>query len=90
MAVKILQKEAPILREIATEIPILEITSPKIKKIISEMKEALESQEDGVAIAGPQIGYPLRIFVVSHRVEEMMEEIKQAIVTGKQIGRAHV
>lgn len=35
------------------------------------MKIALEKEEDGVAIAAPQIGVPLRIFVVSHRVFEM-------------------
>ncbi len=65
---RILQKDAPVLRELAKEVPIETITSPKIQKIIAEMKEALLSQDDGVAIAAPQIGYPLRIFVVSHRV----------------------
>ena len=33
------------------------------------MKTALDSQDDGVAIAAPQIGIPLRIFVVSKKVE---------------------
>ena len=32
------------------------------------MKSALDSQEDGVAIAAPQIGVPLRIFLVSGRI----------------------
>ncbi len=32
------------------------------------MKKALESQDDGVAIAAPQIGVPLRIFVISGKV----------------------
>ncbi|VAW18917.1 Peptide deformylase, partial [hydrothermal vent metagenome] len=52
-------------------VPIEEIKSPKLQKILSNMKEALESQEDGVAIAAPQIGVPLRIFVVSHRAFEV-------------------
>ena len=65
---KIVQKENKILRKNAKEIPIREITTPKIKKIIKELFEALKSQNDGVAIAGPQIGYSLRIFVVSGKI----------------------
>ncbi len=57
-----------VLRMIAKEIPLREIVTPKIKKILKEMSESLKSQSDGVAIAAPQIGYSLRIFVVSGRV----------------------
>ena len=32
------------------------------------MSESLQSQNDGVAIAAPQIGYSLRIFVVSRKI----------------------
>jgi len=64
----ILQKKEKILRQLAKEVPIDEIKSPRIKKIIKEMKEALFSQEDGVAIAAPQIGVSLRIFVVSGKI----------------------
>src|SRR5207302_2001218 len=52
------------------------INTPEIQGILREMKEALNSQDDGVAIAAPQIGYPLRIFVVSHKVEEIVREEK--------------
>ncbi len=75
---KILQKEDPILREKALAIPVEKITSLKIQKVILEMKKALESQDDGVAIAAPQIGYGLRIFVVSHRVGKIIRENKVA------------
>ena len=64
----IFQKKEKILRQLAKEIPINEIKSPKIKKIIKEMKEDLSSQDDGVAIAAPQIGVSLRIFVVSGKI----------------------
>ena len=66
--VEILQKENKILRETAKDVLIKDITSPKIKNIIKDMKQALKSQSDGVAIAAPQIGAPLRIFVVSGRI----------------------
>jgi len=64
---KILQKEAKILREKAKEVPVRDIT-PKIKKILREMSQALESQDDGVAIAAPQIGYSMRIFLISGKI----------------------
>ncbi len=62
---QIVQKNEPVLREKAKEVPKEKITSPEIQKIISDMKKALASQNDGVAIAAPQIGKSLRIFMVS-------------------------
>lgn len=66
--VEIIQSENPVLRKKAVEVPIADITKPKIKKIINDMVVALNSQDDGVAIAAPQIGVSLRIFVVSGRI----------------------
>ncbi|MDP2789470.1 MAG: peptide deformylase [bacterium] len=65
---KILQKEAKILRKEAKEIPVSKITTPKIKKILKDMSRVLASQSDGVAIAASQIGYSLRIFIVSGKI----------------------
>ena len=65
---KILQAKEKVLHKIAEEVPVSEIKSTKIKKVLKEMSEALKSQYDGVAIAAPQIGYSLRIFVVSGKV----------------------
>jgi peptide deformylase len=70
--VKIVQKENPVLRGDTREVPVKEIGSAKIKKIIADMKIALAREDDGVAIAAPQIGMPLRIFVVSGKVDELM------------------
>ncbi len=68
MIKKIVQKENKVLRQKTEDIPIKEIKTQKIKKILKEMSEALKSQNDGVAIAAPQIGYPLSIFVVSGKI----------------------
>lgn len=76
MQKKILQRESPVLRKIADNVPVEDIKSTKIQNIIREMTEALESQDDGVAIAAPQIGYSLRIFVVSRRVENIVKKSK--------------
>ena len=66
--VKIVQKEDKVLRKTCKEVLLKDIRTPKIKKIIRDMTRALDSQDDGVAIAAPQIGVPLRIFVVSKKI----------------------
>lgn len=66
--VTIVQNGDKVLRKISKEVPLSSITQPKIKKIIEDMSVALDSQYDGVAIAAPQIGVSLRIFVISGRV----------------------
>jgi peptide deformylase len=71
--IQIVQKGDPVLRDIAKNVPIDEIKSPKIQKILAEMKLALAAQDDGVAIAAPQIGVSLRIFVVSKKVEMLVK-----------------
>ncbi|MDE2031275.1 MAG: peptide deformylase [Patescibacteria group bacterium] len=68
--IEIIQNGNPILRKKAKEVLIADITKTTIKKIISQMSEALHSQDDGVAIAAPQIGVSLRIFLVSGKVFE--------------------
>ncbi len=58
----------PALREMSQEIPLPEITSPKIQNLIMDMKKSLASQDDGIGLAAPQIGVPLRIFIVSKKI----------------------
>lgn len=65
---EIVQKEHPVLREHSKEVPTKDIGTDKINSILDKMKEALTSQDDGVAIAAPQINEKLRIFVVSKKI----------------------
>ncbi len=62
---KIVQNGAAVLRQKAAEIPLAEIGGAKIKTLIAEMQAALLSQDDGVALAAPQVGAALRLFIVS-------------------------
>lgn len=64
----ILQQKEKVLRKVAKEVHVADIKSKKIKTILKEMSAALKSQNDGVAIAAPQIGYSLRVFVVSGKI----------------------
>lgn len=68
MIKKIVQKENRILYQNTKEVLVSEIKTSKIQKILKEISSALKSQSDGVAIAAPQIGYPLSIFVVSGKI----------------------
>lgn len=70
---KIIQQDNKILRAIADEVPIKEISGNKIQEILRDMSEALASQHDGVAIAAPQIAVSLRIFLVNPQVYDTMK-----------------
>ena len=65
---RIVQKEDPVLREKAAALAPEDIRSGRIRRIIADMKEALAREKDGVALAAPQIGVPLRIFIVSGHI----------------------
>ncbi len=65
---EIVQKNDKVLREKSKEILIKDIKNLKIRKVLKEMSLALKSQSDGVAIAAPQIGYSLSIFIVSGKI----------------------
>lgn len=68
MTVEIIQNGNNLLREISKDIPLKNITDSHIQKVILDMNEALNGQYDGVAIAAPQIGITLRIFIISGKV----------------------
>lgn len=65
--IDIVQKENPVLRKTAEAVPKEMFGSPKLTTLLETMKKALAEQDDGVAIAAPQVGASLRIFVVSKR-----------------------
>jgi hypothetical protein len=70
--VPIVQKDNPVLRAQAKPVLVEDIGSVKIQKILADMKQALDSQEDGVALAAPQIGASLRIFIISGKVFDLI------------------
>ena len=66
--VKIVQKENPVLHAPAEPVPDALFGTKELKKIISDMSEALAKEDDGVALAAPQIGLPLQIFVIAGKI----------------------
>lgn len=65
---EIVQTGTKVLRKVAEDVPVVDIVSPGIKRILNDMKEALDAEPDGAALAAPQIGVSLSIFVISERV----------------------
>lgn len=61
----IVQVGDPVLRAVAKEIPTDDIGSLRIRDIIADMKSLLAKEEFGVAIAAPQVGESLRMFIVA-------------------------
>jgi len=57
-----------VLRQIAKEIPPDQIKTKKIRSLIKKMEEALKENKEAVAIAAPQIGESLRIFVIAKKI----------------------
>ena len=87
----IVQTGDKVLRETAKEIALAEIKTPKIKEILKKMTVTLSKAQDGVALAAPQIGLPLRIFIVykiytdQKTMQKMAEKEKKA---GKKLSPA--
>src|SRR3989344_4450085 len=78
----IVQMGDKVLRETAQEISLTEIKTPKIRSILKKMTDALSTAKDGVALAAPQIGIPLRIFIVlkeytENKTAQELKEIKE-------------
>jgi peptide deformylase len=66
--VKIVQKGEKVLRQKAKEVDLKNIADKKIKAILTKMTKALWASPNGVAIAAPQIGESLRVFLIEASV----------------------
>ena len=73
----IVQKGDPVLRQTAKPVETKDFGGAKLKKILADMSKAMAKESDGVAIAAPQIGVSLRIFVVSGKVYQKADEREQ-------------
>lgn len=66
--VTILQTPDATLRKKAALVPETLFNSPELAEILKNMQAGLESQDDAVAIAAPQVGVSYRIFMVGKNV----------------------
>jgi len=70
MSKEIIQLGHPALREVCEPIDIASMKSPDIQGLISDMKEALASQSDGIGLSAPQIAVTKRMFIMSSKLFE--------------------
>ena len=61
----------PVLREVAEEVPKDMIKSEEIKNVISSLRNVVDLY-NGVGMAAPQIGVPLKIICVQYTNQQMM------------------
>ncbi|MFZ2049153.1 MAG: peptide deformylase [Minisyncoccia bacterium] len=83
------QMTSPVLRQHAKPVKIEDIKTKRIQIVLEKMKRALKKEDDGVAIAAPQIGESLRIFVISGRTISIIsnndEDIKEKSIFPDQV-----
>lgn len=86
---KLVPENHPALHGIADEVPQKDIASKKIAKIIKDMRTALVSYNAegfvGIAIAAPQIGVPLRIFLIHDMSKDRGEKLPDLVVINPRI-----
>ena len=76
----IVQDGHPVLRAVAREVAQNEFGTKELRAVIDDMNLALEREYDGVAIAAPQIGVSLRIFIVSRKAFVLDDNAKDAVL----------
>ena len=82
---RIVDRNHPTLRGHAKEVEASLFGTRKLAKIIKDMREALDNEDDGVALAAPQIGLPLRIFVVSPRAYSKSDKTSPLVFINPRI-----
>jgi peptide deformylase len=70
---EIVQTGHPTLHSPSESVDLTKLDLPEIQKVLQDMTLALESQDDGVGLAAPQIGIPLRIFMVAGFIYDRIE-----------------
>lgn len=92
MILPILAYGDPVLRKVAKEIP---KDYPKLKELISNMYETMY-KASGIGLAAPQIGLPIRLFVVDTspfgddedldlQEQEFLKDFKQAFINAQMV-----
>ena len=87
---KIVSSQDPILKKVCKPVGVID---KKILQIIADLQNTLRVQKDpeGVAIAAPQIGKLLRIFVVSHKgLERVVVNPEILKVSRKKAGQSQI
>lgn len=83
--IHIYQEPDSILRTQCSPVPLEVITNPETQQILQSMKQSLMESGDGVAIAAPQIGHAVRIFVVAGNVIDQLNNYHGSLITPDKV-----
>lgn len=74
----IVQKGDPVLSAKTAPVSSSMFGTPELDRMVADMAAALDKENDGVAIAAPQIGLPWRIFLVRYDRMTALKEGEEA------------
>ena len=69
----------PVLKKVCVDI---ESTYPDLQQLISNMFETMNNAS-GVGLAAPQVGLPIRLFIVDTKADEKEEVFKKVFINAK-------
>jgi peptide deformylase len=75
----IVQKGHPALSTKAVDVDISDITRPELQSMLTDMRVLLAREYDGVALAAPQVGAAIRLFVVSPRAFRKLHPLEPLV-----------
>lgn len=73
------------LRKIAKDVTAKEFGAPSLVTLVETMQNLLSQEEDGVALAAPQIAVSKRIFVISPKAYEGTAKLKPFVFINPEI-----
>lgn len=76
------------LRTVAEDVAVSQFKSNELQELVTTMQTSLAQEEDGVALAAPQIGVSKRIFVVSPKAYEETAKWKPLVFINPVITKA--
>jgi peptide deformylase len=83
----IVQEGHPTLRGVAKPVAKKEFGSAELLRLIEDMRAALATRDDGIAIAAPQIGVAKRVFVLAPRAADLFTEEPAMVYVNPEITR---
>ncbi len=83
----IVQEGHAALRGVAKPVSQKEFGSPTLLRLIEDMRAALATREDGIAIAAPQIGVEKRVFVLAPRAADLFSGEPEMVYVNPEILR---
>ncbi len=81
----IIQATNPILRQTAEPVAPDEFGTTFLAELLHRMRQALDSEVDGIALAAPQIGASKRLFIISEKIKSSKQNMPTIFINPRII-----